>query len=289
MKNVFIKDKRRFAAKLDALEKGGAESLHIITDFDRTLTKDKPETGKSGNSYELMNACVDNPDFLRKIQSLFEYYYQIEISPSMSIQKKISYMEEWWEKYWNLTIEYGITRQKLLDGVKRTRADFRIGFEELLGLLHEKEIPLLIFSAGSGDLIVFYLEMMRMMTPNVHIVSNFYKFGRNGEAKGYNRPLIHTFNKNEKQVKSEAYEKKIEKRKNVILLGDSIGDVTMASGLSHECILKIGFLSSSNEKRLEEYSEHFDMLIRDDGSLEHVNEIIRAVFGNGKNGNKRSK
>lgn len=60
---------------------------------------------------------------------------------------------------------------------------------------------------------------------------------------GFRGPLIHTFNKNSSVIPTACIEE-LSHRKNVILLGDSIGDVSMAEGVQR-CgnLLKIGFLN----------------------------------------------
>lgn len=56
--------------------------------------------------------------------------------------------------------------------------------------------------------------------------------------------LIHVFNKNENAIHSSDYFEKLCGRTNVILMGDSIGDVKMALGVPQpSSVLKIGFLT----------------------------------------------
>ena len=56
--------------------------------------------------------------------------------------------------------------------------------------------------------------------------------------------IIHTFNKNENAIHSSDYFYNIRHRENLLLMGDSLGDLRMAEGADHvECILKIGFLN----------------------------------------------
>lgn len=56
--------------------------------------------------------------------------------------------------------------------------------------------------------------------------------------------LIHTFNKNENAIHSSNYFEKLCGRTNVILMGDSLGDIKMARGVPQPSrVLKIGFLN----------------------------------------------
>ena len=51
------------------------------------------------------------------------------------------------------------------------------------------------------------------------------------------------------------------KRRNVIVLGDSLGDVHMAAGVKDpSVVLTIGFLNHKIESSLETYKKHFDIV-----------------------------
>jgi 5'-nucleotidase len=77
------------------------------------------------------------------------------------------------------------------------------------------------------------------MTKNVHIISNNFIRDKQGKAIGIQEPIIHSFNKNETTIKIFPFYQEIAERKNVLLLGDSPGDVHMADGFEYENILKI--------------------------------------------------
>lgn len=62
-----------------------------------------------------------------------------------------------------------------------------------------------------------------------------------GLLQAFKGPLIHSFNKREGAVSHVA---ELQGRPNVLLLGDSLGDLTMADGVpDHQNILTIGFLN----------------------------------------------
>ena len=64
-----------------------------------------------------------------------------------------------------------------------------------------------------------------------------------GTLVGFKGDLIHIYNKNENAIHKSDYFQKIAHRHNVILLGDSMGDLRMADGAAGENVLKIGFLN----------------------------------------------
>lgn len=64
--------------------------------------------------------------------------------------------------------------------------------------------------------------------------------------KGFGEELIHTFNKNEIFPHHLDYFLEHGHRKNVLLMGDMIGDLRMADGMrTKENVLTIGFLNSN--------------------------------------------
>lgn len=65
-----------------------------------------------------------------------------------------------------------------------------------------------------------------------------------GLLQAFKGPLIHSFNKREGAVSYVADLAELQGRPNVLLLGDSLGDLTMADGVpDHQNILTIGFLN----------------------------------------------
>ena len=64
----------------------------------------------------------------------------------------------------------------------------------------------MIFSAGLGNLIEEFLKSENKLTNNIHIISNFFKFDKNGKSISYTHPLVHSLNKSEIQLKHHAYQ-----------------------------------------------------------------------------------
>ena len=85
-------------------------------------------------------------------------------------------------------------------------------------------------------------------------------------------------NKNEfvNEISKERLESMM--RSNVIVMGDIIEDIDMVTPENHNQVLKIGFLNSNkNEHLLENYQEHFDIVISRDGPMLPVNMVLDAV------------
>lgn len=65
-----------------------------------------------------------------------------------------------------------------------------------------------------------------------------------GVLKGFKGELIHVYNKHDGALRNTEYFKQLKDNGNIILLGDSLGDLNMADGVPNvENILKIGFLN----------------------------------------------
>lgn len=62
--------------------------------------------------------------------------------------------------------------------------------------------------------------------------------------RAFKGQLIHSFNKREGAMSQVAALRELQARPNVLLLGDSLGDLTVADGVAeHQNILTIGFLN----------------------------------------------
>ena len=99
----------------------------------------------------------------------------------------------------------------------------------------------MIFSAsGCGDAIPLFMQYNACDFPNISYVINRFSRDETGFAKGIEGEVIHSLNKDEGVFsKFPELKKQLEKRKNVILIGDGLGDAEMAQGSNYETLLKI--------------------------------------------------
>lgn len=119
----------------------------------------------------------------------------------------------------------------------------RDGTLPMMKLLHRHNVPVLVFSAGLGDSVISLMRQSGVYFPNVKVVSNFLQYDKDDMLNGLQDRVIHTFNKNEHALQGTDYYNQVADRDHVIVMGDSLGDATMADGVPAQShVLKIGFL-----------------------------------------------
>ena len=278
MKNILIKDKKAFEQKLKKIKSDGKDSLHVICDFDKTLTKAFVKDQKTHTSIaQIREGCYLSEEYVKKSFALYDKYHPFEVNNKLSDEEKDKKMMGWWSSHLKLLVEEGMNRRVVVDIIKKKRILLRKGAEDFFKELHEKNIPLLIFSAGVGDIIKGYLKSEGLLYDNMHIISNFFDYDKKEIVKGYKSKIIHSFNKDEFAIKETKHFDTIKQRKNTILIGDSLGDIDMAKGLEHDVILKIGFLNRNIEKNKNIYEKKFDAVILNDGPMDFVVSMIKDI------------
>ena len=280
MENIIISNPKDFERKKQAIINAGKENLHIVSDFDRTLTKAFVNSKATPSLIaEFYNSDNLSKEFSEKAKELAEKYYPIEINPAIPIKEKKQKMIEWWTKVFDLFIQHKLNKKHLEKVVNKGNIMLREGAEELLKTINNKNIPLLILSSsGIGEIIPLYLKKHKLLLPNIHIISNFFKWDSNGNAIEVKKPIIHVLNKGETAIKQYPIFNLIKNRKNIILLGDSLGDIDMANGISHETIIKIGFLNYHIKENLELFKQNFDIVILNDSSMDFVNDLLKNIL-----------
>ena len=150
--------------------------------------------------------------------------------------------------------------------------------------------PVLVFSAGLGNCIDEFLQQEELLAPHVDVVSNWMRFDGQGRVVGFEADLIHSLNKDYSHVQRQRERGKAvvqgmqaPHRRNVILLGDSTGDVRMVQGLGDVgCLLKVGFVNGEpTEAKMDKYREVYDVLILDRGkelaTMDFVLELLQII------------
>ncbi|XP_026699623.1 cytosolic 5'-nucleotidase 3A [Athene cunicularia] len=245
-KTVHIKDPGRVEEIICGLIKGGAAKLQIITDFDMTLSRFSCNGKRCPTCHsEYFFFFFFNMDwFVHSLLVFLHFNFLSNLYVLITICVKI-----------------------------------REGYENFFDKLSEHNIPVFIFSAGIGDILEEVIHQAGVYHSNVKVVSNFMDFDENGILKGFKGELIHVYNKHDGALKNTEYFKQLKDNSNIILLGDSQGDLSMADGVANvEHILKIGYLNDKVDELLEKYMDSYDIVLVKDESLEVANSILQKIL-----------
>ena len=244
-------------------------NYYVVIDFDKTLT-----SGESVTSWGLTAKSNGiGPDYTEKRMALFNKYRPIEIDPNISEEKKSIAMTEWWQLHINLFYEYGIKEQAVKNAVALGNLKYRDGAKEFLKKMNELNVPVIIISAGIGNVIEEFLKFENDYYENIKIISNFIVF-ENGEFKEIAGDIIHALNKNIVRL-DENSKHDLENRKNILLLGDGYADLKMISENDKKNAITVGFLDEKVSENLELYNKGFDIVLTDLSSFKDVNNILK--------------
>ena len=261
---IFNKD------KIKELNNIPQDDFYILTDFDGTITKSSSDSSWA--------SIFKNPnvtdEFVQECIRIFNYYHKYEVDENIALQDKISIMNQWYIKNIEILKKYGITEETINDSASNESVmSFREGAKEFLREMSIKGIPIIIISAGVGNIIQQFLINNECNYDNIYICSNFLEYD-NGIISGIRDDnLIHPLNKNEISIPIHI-KSKISNRNNTLLLGNSISDIQMASDRKN--VYKIGFLDEKIEERIQSFQASYDIVCTDNTSYTELkNEIQR--------------
>eukprot|EP00347_Sterkiella_histriomuscorum_P009143 403342355 len=284
---LLIPNEERLALKLKKLKEDGCDNVQILTDYDSTLTTHKHLDGrKAATSFRALQDSRFVPDHIRTItRKYYEKYSVIELDNQMPHEDKSRHMFDWWEQNLDLFSTIKMHREDFIHLVLESRILFRNGVKELLETQNKLKMPFYIVSGGITDIIdasfqtilnndEITSEHAHQCWANTKIFSNEFNYAEDVMI-GYKKPVIHVLNKQQ-----FIYDKHKNFRKNVIIMGDFIEDVSMVRLSEHETVLNIGYLNCMETQghQLEDFKRMFDLVVLYDGSLQVVNFLLQKLF-----------
>ncbi|VDM91647.1 unnamed protein product [Onchocerca ochengi] len=291
---VRMRDSSVVERKIDKIINADKDKLLVVSDFDYTLSRFHDAEGRSCLT---THGVFDNAAWTISqelgivLEKLKAKYLPIEFDPNITVAEKIPHMEDWWRTSHEHIIKTGFTKKMIQKFVYEAKLELKEGAEELMLTLRDHNVPLIIFSAGIGNVINFFLQKTLGGFPNnIHIVSNMMKYDENDVAVAFSEPLIHTFCKNSAVINHYgSLFSKISSRTCVLLMGDSLGDSKMDVGLEYEQVaLKIGFLNYNDETLLAQYLNEYDIVLLDDQTMHVPHLILNSIFGIDRDEKNRS-
>ena len=258
------------------------ENTYILADFDATLTKAYIWKHKRPS---LISVLRDNDylweEYARLGHEMYNHYAPIEKDQSLSFEERKAAMEERRGKHLWILIEKWLSTSHLQRIIDEKHIQFRNWFEEFFWFLHDHYIPLIIISAsGLGvEMIEMMLQHSWVDMTHIHVISNQLVFWNDWLLKDVKKPYIHGMNKDETEIKNFGFDKYIQWRENIVLLGDSLNDLLMARWATYDSLYSFGFLNDPDvdQERITAYEKAYDRVIRNDWDLYAVLEYLKNI------------
>jgi|ETN02SMinimDraft_2_1059926.scaffolds.fasta_scaffold155607_1 5'-nucleotidase len=115
---IHIPKQEELTKKLAEFKRDGFSGFHVVADFDRTLTKGHID-GKHFSTSELVkNELHFSSEYQIEYKKLHDEYYSQEISPFIPLDQKKKLMNEWWNKFLQLTVDSGLKLEMLENIIK---------------------------------------------------------------------------------------------------------------------------------------------------------------------------
>ena len=196
------------------------EDIYLVFDFDRTITRGNSETSWS----IIENSSLIDRGYKLDSRKLYNYYRRIEIDNYISDSAKNMLMEQWTRKQLKLLSKYNMNEELFRQLMLYNKLKFRNGVDTFFKKMNDLNIPIIIVSAGLGNIVFESLKQNNCLYNNVHLISNMLKFENNLiEIEGN---LVNSTNKNNIPISNNIYNE-IKNKKSIILFGDQISDLSV--------------------------------------------------------------
>lgn len=250
-------------------------NFYVAIDFDKTITSSKGDDSWAASGIKL------GEDFNKELNKLYQVYGPIELDYRISFEEKNKAMIEWYYTCMELYYKYHLTQSGLKESIDSSNIVFRDGAKEFLCNMSKNNIPVIILSAGIGNVIEEFLRKNKCLFKNMYIISNFIPFDENGNAKEYSGELIHSLNKTMVGHLNSNITELIRNREYRLLFGDLIEDKNMVPKNEWDKTITVGFLDKNEDNNFEIYKQNFDIVLTDnDASFKIATQDILKGMNN---------
>ena len=266
-RRVLSADARAAEAKRAAIVAGGFGHLHVVIDFDRTITTYLHE-GEPGATCHGVLEGRRPPAVLAQAHALKQFYLPIETCPATPTAAKVPHMVQWYTKINAILAACGISQGDLRADVAAARFSVREGVAQLLAASARHGFPVTVFSAGVGDVIEEALRQRCFggapLPPTLRVISNRMLWGSAGTCTGFHAKVLHPFNKNFLEAGDFVGAGELaalRARQCVVVVGDGEGDAEMGIGLDARVELRVGLVNdASRADVVDKFLRLFDVV-----------------------------
>jgi HAD superfamily phosphoserine phosphatase-like hydrolase len=258
----------RVSKKLSDFAAAGPTQLHIVSDFDLTLTAGK-NPGQNIGTWDVVDELLP-PEGVERHTAIYNSFRPIEVHGKLTSEMA----KEKWSETLDLITSYHINIDDL-EAAFLSVAKLRPGAKELFDICSNEGIPTVVLSSGIKNVVRIMAEHY-MINPT-HILSNDLEFDSTTHfVTGWRSDsLIHMLNKSEMGHAELSTLRK--SRPNVLLLGDVPDDAKMVTG---DNVIRIRILDPRKGEKSDleatkqiSYDAGYDLLVQH--SLLQVSRITK--------------
>lgn len=237
----------------------------FVFDFDRTIT--------SSNSVTSWKAIEINEkigkDYIANSDNLYRIYRKIEIDYNLDFNYRRKKMLEWVKNQILALNKYNISEETFNAIINQKEViDFKKGIYQLFSFANKNNIPVIIASAGVGNVIKNSLYQKGYLLDNIYIFSNNIVY-ENSLFK-IDGPIITSMEKENILLPDH-----LKCFKNLLVFGDQIEDINVSKNFCYENLYSIGFLTDDTGSKKDIYMQYFDAVCTDD---EDYHNILNMLF-----------
>ena len=144
---------------------------------------------------------------------------------------------------------------------------------EFIKLLKEKNVPIIISSAGISNFIVELLKKYECYDDNVFVFANNLEFKEDKIIDSIDT-IIHSMNKFDMLI-SKNYLDKIKNKTYAILVGDQLSDLKMTKNLPFKKEISFGFLDNNIDGQREFFKDSYDVTLENGKSFNEIKKILK--------------
>lgn len=263
---------RAVLASLGLRRASDVDNLHVIFDFDHTLT--------SAES----SMCHDH---LGDVEEEVKRY--LDFSNGGHPKLRGLPMQAWWDQVHDLLVSKRVSRASLNTALDRHPIYLRHGVDETLELLLELEVPVTVISAGLEHVISRVLpfktcslddDCVMRQGDALHLVANRLVFDEDGKAMGAGPvPPVHAGNKDTVYERLRPFFDDVTRtRKKVLVVGDSVGDVQAAKYVPKTHLHTVGYFNPKNPwAKRDQFDSTYDSLLPHTASLIWLYDALKKL------------
>ena len=114
-----------------AIAADGPKKLHVLSDFDGTLTSVYINGVKRPSLISVLrDGNYLTPEYAKKAWALYDKYHSLENDSTLPLQERKRTMEEWWRTHFELLIHSGLNKKDIENVIDLQNIPLKLGTQE---------------------------------------------------------------------------------------------------------------------------------------------------------------